>query len=156
MGIVAMFRVVIEPILGGADRAFAVLLVTALLLSPLGWTYYFLLPVGPVAALARSWWVERPLDAGGDRALAGLASEYLFIMAMAGMAFPYFVVLLYQPSAVATVLIGSIPFWSLTFLWLALILDRLNARLIRDWLASMRIEWAKGRWVGRGIVSGAR
>ena len=45
---------------GKADRPrFGILLVSALLFSPLGWTYYFWLPLGPIASLAAGWWRDR-------------------------------------------------------------------------------------------------
>lgn len=49
------------------DRAFGILLVSALLFSPLGWTYYFWLPLGPIASLTAGWWRDRPGPIGEER-----------------------------------------------------------------------------------------
>ena len=38
------------------DRAFALLLLAALLVSPLGWTYYWWLALGPMVAVVASRW----------------------------------------------------------------------------------------------------
>jgi hypothetical protein len=103
----------------GIDRAFALLLVSALLLSPLGWTYYFWLPLGPVAVLARAWWSDRPV--GEDEQIP--AQRLLLLLAMPGLFSPFFVTIFYQPQPLATVFYGGFVFWSLLLVWLALILD---------------------------------
>jgi hypothetical protein len=45
---------------------------------------------------------------------------------MIGMISPAIFATAMQPSALATLLIAGIPFWSLLFLWLALVLDGLD------------------------------
>jgi hypothetical protein len=131
-GLAALLRSLSDPLSEGTDRAFAILLVSALLLSPLGWIYYFWLPVGPIAAIAREWWMDRSekkID-GGSTAI-GSPSWYLFLASMVGMVIPAFFSLTLQPSALATVLIASIHFWSLVLVWLALMLDGLDLRRTR-------------------------
>ena len=93
------------------DRAFATLIVAALLVSPLGWIYYVWLGLGPALAMVvasakrrhASWWLVR---AGG---------VLLFV--------PIVVPNALQPSAVATVLLGSVFFWGIIFFWLAFVLE---------------------------------
>ena len=38
------------------DRSFALLLIAALLISPLGWTYYLFFSFGPLCSVAIDWW----------------------------------------------------------------------------------------------------
>jgi hypothetical protein len=154
-GIVALLRTLADPIREGADRAFAILLVSAVLLSPLGWIYYFWLPMGPVAAIAYGWGAERTRRAGGASGLIGSPSGNLFLVSMAGMACPTFLVTSFQPSALATLLVGCIPFWSLLFIWLALILDGLDPRLVRARIASMWSDRSPGQCADHKLVSGS-
>jgi hypothetical protein len=93
------------------DRLFAVLLVAALLVSPLGWIYYLPLATAPVVALALR---GRLLSAGRLRAavfLAGLALLYV----------PMEITEKGQPSALATVALASAHCWGALALWTALV-----------------------------------
>jgi hypothetical protein len=76
--------------------------------------------------LVRDWWIERSSPVGNRIRASGSPSWYLFLAAVPGMATPMFVALTFQPSAAATLLIAGVHFWSLVFVWLALILDRLD------------------------------
>jgi hypothetical protein len=100
------------------DRAFAVLLVGALLISPLGWTYYFWLPLGPIALLAHGWW--------RDRDTASPWSRRLLLASLPGLMFPLFFCDIFQPSLWATLFVGNLYFVSLALVWLALVLDGLR------------------------------
>ncbi len=109
----------------GVDRAFALLLVGALLLSPLGWTYYFWLPVGPLVALSVAWWRD-------DRESASPWSRRLLVASLPGFMLPLHAVVFFQKSPAATLITGSVYFWSLLLAWLALIVDGLRAYLRRN------------------------
>jgi hypothetical protein len=137
-GLVALYRTLGDSSSRSTDRAFGILLVSALLLSPLGWIYYFWLPVGPIAALARVRWIERSRPVGDGCRASGSPSGYLFLASMIGMVVPAFVSSVFQPSALATILIASIHFWSLVLLWLALILDGLDLRAAGAWIRAGR------------------
>jgi hypothetical protein len=154
-GLVALVRTLTDSSSEGTDRAFAILLVSALLLSPLGWIYYFWLPVGPIAAMARDWWIERSKIVGGGRTAIGSPSGYLFLASMMGMTTPMFVASTLQPSALATVLIASIHFWSLVLVWLALILDGLDLRPARARVIPF-VRLMRGSWGGPKLISGSR
>ncbi len=100
-----------------ADSAFLLLLLAALLISPLGWIYYLWLPLGP--ALAR-------FLSPGDRSESPPV-RWLLWLALPGLVWPLSMIFVGQPSGVATVTVGSIYFWSTLFLWLAALADALPA-----------------------------
>ena len=110
------------------DRAFGILLVSALLFSPLGWTYYFWLPLGPIASVAAGWWRNRPGPTGEEREGRSRWCRRLMFASAPGLFFPISLTTWGQPLPLATLLVGSIFFWSLLLVWVALILDGLPNR----------------------------
>ncbi|MGP0062722.1 MAG: glycosyltransferase family 87 protein [Isosphaeraceae bacterium] len=154
-GLVALLRILPDRSTRGADRAFAILLVSALLLSPLGWIYYFWLPVGPVAAMARGWSIDRSKAVGGVGKPIHSPSWYLFHASMVGMFVPAFFTVTFQPSGLATLLIASLHFWSLLLMWLALVLDRLDLRPTGPRVASVRPVDSPGTWTSPELISGS-
>jgi hypothetical protein len=92
---------------GEADAAFAVLIVSALLVSPMGWIYYLPVAAGPLLAL----WLERraapPPWSVRNMALA---------LAAPGLVCPVGAALLGRHSAAGTLTLGSIFVWSM--LWI--------------------------------------
>ena len=102
------------------DRAFALLLVAAVLISPLGWIYYLWLPAGPIAAL-----VWRPKD-GPDR--GPRSDRILAVPVIVGLMWPLVFLYVFQPRPWATLLVGSIYFLSTACLWLWLLLDGVRSR----------------------------
>jgi hypothetical protein len=113
----------------GVDRAFALLLVGALLVSPLGWTYYFWLPLGPIAALVCERW--RTEAAGAAPKGRWWARPY-FLAAIPPLLYPMFFLDVFQPNALASATIGSVWFWGLLLTWIALALDSLQTWLRRS------------------------
>lgn len=104
----------------GVDRAFAVLLVGSLFLSPLGWAYYFWLPLGPIVALACDW--QRELRT--QTACTALRWRRRFLIAaLPGLLLPIQVVLIFHKVGAWTLTLGSLYCWSLLFLWIALMID---------------------------------
>lgn len=101
------------------DRSFAILLTAALLLSPLGWVYYFCLPLGPVGAVALRWWSEQADDSCWSRGL--------LFAAFCGLLCPITMVRQFQPSAAATLLLGNLFSYCLLAVWIALLLDGIRA-----------------------------
>ncbi len=115
------------------DRGFALLLLAALLISPLGWTYYWWLALGPMVAVVASWALR---EAQPERAYLPNTRRWrraLLLVAVPGLIWPLPATIAFQPSAWATVLPGSAYFWATLALWGALISDwhaaggRLNA-----------------------------
>lgn len=98
------------------DRAFALLLSAALLISPLGWIYYLWLGLGPLVALAPGW--RKAPAAGVPR-----WQRRLLMLAVPGLVWPHFATFAFQPSAWPTPLVASAYFWSAAGLWGALLLD---------------------------------
>lgn len=94
------------------DRAFAVLLLGAQLISPLGWIYYFWLPLGPVTVLAATWWRDRRSNVGR---LVLLATGVAWLM------WPLPAVTMLQPRSWATLVAGSAYFWGALALWCSLV-----------------------------------
>jgi hypothetical protein len=156
VGLIMLYRTLTSPVTEGTDRAFAILLVSAVLLSPLGWIYYLWLPVGPIAATARAWWIERSIKVGGTSTSIATPSWYLFLASMMGMAVPVPFSTALQPSALATFLIGSIHFCSLLFIWIALMIDRLDLRLLRTQVESVCLANSRGRWTDPALLSGSQ
>jgi hypothetical protein len=104
----------------GVDRAFALMLVGALLLSPLGWTYYFWLPIGPITMLLADW--RRSQDAGPSP-----WTRRLLAASLVGLMYPLWFIGFFQPMRFGTILIASLYFWGLLLVWLALLLDGLRS-----------------------------
>jgi hypothetical protein len=90
----------------GVDRGFALLIVAALLISPLGWVYYWWLLPGPLAAML---WQRRP--------------HRLFWAALPWMFVPLVLMSAGQPNAWLTLTLGSAYFWATALLWCWLVVD---------------------------------
>jgi len=92
------------------DRSFALLLLTSLLVTPLGWVYYLWLIAGPFLAIRREL-------------APGLESwrTWVLMAAIPGALCPLFLIDRWD-STWATVTFGSAYFWLTTALWLALVL----------------------------------
>lgn len=103
------------------DRSFALLLVASVALSPLGWVYYYCLPVVPLAALLLTWHRQQQ---------AGLASDswsrrrwWLLAAAIPGLVWCVHWTRWFQPSPLATLTLGNFFFATIFITWLMLILD---------------------------------
>jgi hypothetical protein len=91
------------------DRAFALLLLAALLFSPLGWVYY-------------TWFLLPPLLAIAKRGLTPRQPALVVLAVVAGL-WPVPLARVGQPSALATLTVGSVYFWGLLAIWIALLRD---------------------------------
>jgi Glycosyltransferase family 87 len=94
------------------DRAFLLVTTGALLASPLGWSYYYLLFAGPLIAVA----------VAGRHHLSGKARALLAV-AVPGLLCPPAMLDGGQPSGLATITIGSLYFWSLAAIWAAAVIS---------------------------------
>jgi Glycosyltransferase family 87 len=94
------------------DLTWSVLWSAALLISPLGWTYYLWWGAGPFGALTLHAWRDRP-----KLRPYIIAVGTCFIL-------PLRTVLLGQPSAVASFTIGSIFTWALLAIWTGAVSDK--------------------------------
>ncbi|MEO7193056.1 MAG: glycosyltransferase family 87 protein [Vicinamibacterales bacterium] len=93
------------------DRAFAGLLLAALLISPLGWVYYLWLAAGPLVAL----WTTLDLSSIRARGVA-------VVVAVPGLLLPIYMTILWRTSRWGGVTIGSTYTWTLLALWTAVML----------------------------------
>ena len=120
IGIATLLVVFEDETESATDRAFALLLVAAQLLSPLGWVYYLWLPAGPIAALAfrparPNYWQKR-------------GNGFLWVVAVVGLVAPVPLLLRFQPHGWATVTVGSSYFWATLAVWIMLLLDFARSR----------------------------
>jgi hypothetical protein len=114
IGVVTLWAASRDASTRGLDRAFAVLLVAALMLSPLGWTYYFWLPVGPAVAC----FMPRGRLAGGTPSV-----RRLLLFSAPGFMYPILLIEWGQPSPIATLALTNIYLASLLCVWAALLVD---------------------------------
>lgn len=105
------------------DRAFFVLLILAILCSPLGWIYYLFLPLGPATSLILSWWRERAVILSPSLSSVTRKRNLFLYLSLPGLFVPIQLVLIFQPNALATLTIGSAFFWSTLAVWLSLLFD---------------------------------
>ncbi len=120
VAVVSLAAAAIDRTPRAIDRAFALLLVAAQLVSPLGWIYYLWLPAGPVAALVAD-------AAAADqrrRAQAAVA-----IAAVVGLLWPIIGLYWWQPSPWATVTVGSMYFWATLSAWIWVLLDQAHGTM---------------------------
>jgi alpha-1,2-mannosyltransferase len=118
IGLVTLAAAFADRTASATDRAFALLLVAATLMSPLGWIYYVTLAAGPVAALAL-----RP-----RRERQGPLSRALVAGCIVGFAWPLPLVGAFQPHRWATLVIASMYFWATLSLWIWLVIDYARSR----------------------------
>ena len=93
------------------DLSWGVLWTAALLMSPIGWTYYLWWATGPLGAALIACWQTRP------------AWRRLLLAAAACFVLPLSTVLIGQPSIAASFTLGSIFTWALIAIWVAVISD---------------------------------
>ena len=101
IGFTTLFVVFADNTTSATDRAFALLLTAAQLVSPVGWVYYLWLAVGPVAAIAF------PIDRGSlipRSAIACCVTRDTFGRFLYADHGP----LLLEPSVWATITLGSV------------------------------------------------
>jgi hypothetical protein len=116
IGLLSYLVVLADRTEESVDRSFALLMITALLVSPLGWLYYVWFVLGPAVAVL-AW--------GGSAARGGafLRRVQIGLIWVAGMVsvIPEVVVRSFQPSSLLTVTLGSAYFWGMAALWAALL-----------------------------------
>ena len=89
-----------------ADRAFSGLLLTAQLVSPLGWVYYLWFAIGPAVAVAR-----------GKRPSGHSLPAVLLLLASLGLFYPHVLTIAGGDRQWVGFTLGSVYAWSTLFLW---------------------------------------
>lgn len=112
IGSASLFVFARDRSMAAVDRAFAGLVFTSLLVSPLGWMYYVWLALGPVAAI----WTTIDLRQSRVR-------DACIVAAVPGLLLP-----LYATTALADLPIGSITLgstygWTMCWMWSAVMAD---------------------------------
>lgn len=127
MGLITLAVSAMDTTDHAVDRGFALLFLGALLVSPLGWVYYLWIAMGPIVILVISWYEKNTMSDSqkGNRVIR--LRNYLFIAAIPGLVWPIIGLSWFEPSIWATILIGSIYFWSVLALWLSLLADWVEA-----------------------------
>lgn len=115
---------IIEP--SDVDRGFAIVMIAALLISPLGWTYYFWLPVGPTFALAYARGRESNASSKPPRA-AFHASKTLVLAALPGLALPLYATTIAESSYTFALIINNMYFISLLSLFFSCLIDKFDS-----------------------------
>lgn len=105
------------------DRAFALLLLASLLLSPLGWQYYVFFSLGPLSTMIYSWWNDQKGHVSSGGCLHQTGRNILLYLSIPGLMVPIIALKLFQPNPIATAFLGSAYFWSILFLWSSVFLD---------------------------------
>ncbi len=138
VGVLTIVAVTFDRTKSAVDRAFAILLSAALLISPLGWVYYLWLGLGPFAALALEWRNGAGRNPQPATSAAARWRQRFLILAVPGLVWPHFATFAFQPHAWATLLLASAYFWSTAALWSTTVLDwwAVNARTVRPGDAS--------------------
>lgn len=122
VGIVTLALTIPDKSRKEVDRNYALLLVAAQLISPLGWIYYSWLAFGPLIALGVSWYRAWQEQKEADRSLLK-ARNFLMLIALLGFLLPLNCLLNFQPNMFITFSLGSAYFWATLALWLGLCLD---------------------------------
>jgi hypothetical protein len=126
VGIVTLVASISDSTATATDRSFALLLLGAQLIGPLGWIYYLWLPLGPMISLSTAWW---PGWESSRNAVARCPVRWrmgLFLGSIPGLLWPLQATLLFQPHPVATLSVGSMYFWATFGLWSSTIVDRIS------------------------------
>ena len=127
-GSLTLFLSVSDHSSNSIDRSFCLLIIGALLVSPLGWIYYTWLILGPMTALIRSWFLNKRMEKERVSHKILSARNGLIIVASIGMIWPYPYTLSFQPNGIATITVGSIYFWTYIAIWCGLAADSLLER----------------------------
>jgi len=110
IGVTTLAVVIMDVTSRSIDRAFALLLTAAQLVSPVGWVYYLWLAAVPVAAIA--WPFDLP-----PLLPRSTVARCLLAIPLAGFVMPITSPYYFEPSRMATLTLGSEFFWATLTLW---------------------------------------
>ncbi len=146
IGLLSLATVLLDRSARAVDRAFTILLLAAILMSPLGWIYYLLLALPSTVGLIRHKMADPHGLAPSGRLGPFLRTASMSLAALLVLC-PTALQIVGQPSSLLTVTLGSAHFWTVFFCWFAALLDgqsgiwRPNATRPRDtiheWVGSL-------------------
>ncbi len=122
----------LDPRTCSVDRDFALMLLAALLISPLGWVYYLWLPLGPFIGILVSSWQAGTGERFAIRSGPTAWRNRLFWAGLIALTIPPPVVDLIEHNPWATASLGSSYFWGALVLWASLFLDWSALARFRD------------------------
>jgi len=105
------------------DRSFAILISSAILISPLGWTYYLFLMLGPLSALISQWYNQFRLTVSQQSSTLQRIQALLLLGSIPGFLVPLYSMPNLYSTALGTITIGSAYFWSTLMLWAFLVVN---------------------------------
>jgi hypothetical protein len=117
--IITFMTIYLKRYNNSTDMDFSLLLISSLLISPLGWQYFFWLTVGPLFGLIVYWSSDTKLSPFNFSNY--IFPKLFFVFSIPGLFFPFSAILLFEPNPLATITIGSIYFWTDLFLWIGCI-----------------------------------
>ncbi len=125
IGLTTIFVASLNSSKVGVDRGYTLLLIGAILISPLGWLYYFWLPAGPAIA----YFQERVRVGGSiqnrERKFGSLA-RWLFLASLVGFFYPCLTIRPSREPSGLMLLPATIHFIALVCCWLSLVVDGIN------------------------------
>ena len=131
IGTVSVFYAATDSSKNSVDRSFSIIIISSLLMSPLGWLYYSFLIAAPLTALIyekyKTYNFREFLKINYKIKPMYVCSMFIIIL---GFFLPYPFTLILQPNPFATVTVGSIYFWMFLSIWVLLLQDCLNHRTI--------------------------
>lgn len=123
IGVLTFGVIYIDKSEQAVDRAFLVLPLAALLISPLGWQYYIFFCIGPLSKVVYSWWFDPAKPVLSRDFPLQTGKTLLLYLSIPGLLMPLFAIKLFQPNMMATIILGSVYFWSIFCLWSSVIID---------------------------------
>jgi len=105
------------------DRAFAILIVSAIIISPLGWTYYLFLLLGPLTALIWQYYQRFQLNTPQQISGRQYLQTFLLLGSIPGFLMPLVFISQLDSSPLGSLTIGSAYFWSTLMLWGFLVIN---------------------------------
>ncbi len=141
VGLSTLIATSLDSSANGVDRAFAILPLSAVLISPLGWVLYLFFSIGPFISLAINWWNQDSFLNKSREMWIQRNRNILLLAAIPGLIMPTIFLDWLQPHPLATLLIGSLYCWCTFAIWLSLILDYSLCANLPHWFVGRKFRF---------------